>query len=130
MLMFMAAAQLADGALGLRLMLSADPPMGPSGYPLLFQTRRDRQRPYAAGRPAAPARSAHGGGRQPTATPRPLTARCLSICGLAGEPALGPLAFMHRLSGEDNPEAPLTHHWLDSTHVSYGVVTGGYICGD
>jgi hypothetical protein len=47
--------------------------------------------------------------------------------GLPGEPALGPPAFMHRLSGEEIPEAPLTHHWLDSTHITYGVVTGGYI---
>jgi hypothetical protein len=33
---------------------------------------------------------------------------------------------MHRLSGMDNPEAPLAHHWLDSTHVSWGVATAGY----
>jgi hypothetical protein len=26
-----------------------------------------------------------------------------------------------------NPEAPITHHWLDSTHITYGVVTLGYI---
>ena len=37
---------------------------------------------------------------------------------------------MHRLSGMDNPEAPLGHHWLDSTHVSWGVVTGGYTWED
>jgi hypothetical protein len=46
--------------------------------------------------------------------------------GLPGEPALGPTAFMHRLSGMDDPEAPLAHHWLDSTHVSWGVATAGY----
>ncbi|MGA8706207.1 MAG: hypothetical protein WB646_04385 [Steroidobacteraceae bacterium] len=44
---------------------------------------------------------------------------------VAGEPALGPPAFMHRFSGEDDPVAPLTHHWLDSTHITYGVVTAG-----
>ena len=38
--------------------------------------------------------------------------------GLPGEPALGPNAFMHRLSGMDNPEAPLSHHWLDATHIA------------
>jgi hypothetical protein len=32
---------------------------------------------------------------------------------------------MHRASGEVNPEAPLTHHWLDSTHVTFGVLTLG-----
>jgi hypothetical protein len=36
---------------------------------------------------------------------------------------------MHRFSGMDNPEAPITHHWLDSTHITYGVVTGGYTKG-
>lgn len=45
--------------------------------------------------------------------------------GLPGEPALGPPAFMHRYSGMRNPEAPLTHHWLDSTHITYGVATLG-----
>jgi hypothetical protein len=34
---------------------------------------------------------------------------------------------MHRFSGVDNPEAPITHHWLDSTHVTNGVVTLGYV---
>jgi hypothetical protein len=43
----------------------------------------------------------------------------------SGEPALGPVAFMHRPSAMDNPAAPLTHHWQDATHVSFGVVTGG-----
>jgi hypothetical protein len=45
--------------------------------------------------------------------------------GPAGEPALGPVAFMHRVSGLPNPLAPMTHHWLDSTHITFGVVTGG-----
>jgi len=27
----------------------------------------------------------------------------------------------------DNPEAPITHHWLDSTHITYGVVTAGVV---
>jgi hypothetical protein len=45
--------------------------------------------------------------------------------GPAGEPALGPVAFPHRLSAMPNPLAPIAHHWLDATHVSFGVVTGG-----
>jgi hypothetical protein len=45
--------------------------------------------------------------------------------GLAGEPALGPPAFPHRLSALDNPIAPIAHHWLDSTHITFGLVTGG-----
>ena len=43
--------------------------------------------------------------------------------GPAGEPALGPVAFMHRASSTENPMAPLSHHTFDSTHISYGVVT-------
>ena len=42
-----------------------------------------------------------------------------------GEPALGPTAFMHRASSGDNPTAPLGHHWEDSTHIAYNVITLG-----
>jgi hypothetical protein len=27
----------------------------------------------------------------------------------------------------DIPEAPITHHWLDSTHITFGVVTAGVV---
>jgi hypothetical protein len=43
--------------------------------------------------------------------------------GPVGEPALGPVAFMHRASAADNPTAPLSHHTFDSTHIAFGVVT-------
>jgi hypothetical protein len=43
--------------------------------------------------------------------------------GPAGEPALGPVAFMHRASAADNPFAALGHHVFDSTHIAFGVVT-------
>ena len=128
MLMFMARRELTEGAFGLKLMVSADPLMGKSGYPLLFQTGEtadgvspliDRQHPHDLLMEAAltyshdfsPASSA------------------FVYAGLPGEPALGPNAFMHRLSGMDNPEAPLSHHWLDSTHITWGVVTAGYVVG-
>jgi hypothetical protein len=45
--------------------------------------------------------------------------------GPVGEPALGPVAFPHRVSAMPNPLAPIAHHWLDSTHITYGVVTAG-----
>jgi hypothetical protein len=45
--------------------------------------------------------------------------------GLAGEPALGPAAFPHRLSSMPNPVAPIAHHWLDSSHITFGLVTTG-----
>ncbi|HVH27783.1 MAG TPA: hypothetical protein VM818_13535 [Vicinamibacterales bacterium] len=43
--------------------------------------------------------------------------------GPAGEPALGPVAFMHRPSAAEVPFAPLGHHTFDSTHIAFGVVT-------
>jgi hypothetical protein len=58
---------------------------------------------------------------------RPLTGalRWQVYAGLAGEPALGPPAFPHRISALSNPMSPIAHHWLDSTHITYGVVTSG-----
>ena len=128
MLMLMARRELTDGAFGLRLMVSGDPFMGKRGYPLLFQTGEtadgrtpliDRQHPHDLLMEAALTYS-HDFGRS--------SAGFLYV-GLPGEPALGPEAFMHRLSGMDNPEAPLSHHWLDSTHVAWGVATAGYVWG-
>jgi len=49
---------------------------------------------------------------------------------LVGEPALGPTAFMHRASARNNPQVPLTHHYLDSTHVTPGVLRGLFETGD
>ena len=45
--------------------------------------------------------------------------------GLAGEPALGPPGYSHRASAIANPIGPMTHHWLDATQVTFGVVTVG-----
>lgn len=45
--------------------------------------------------------------------------------GLAGEPALGPPGYPHRASAMVSPIRPMTHHWLDSTHVTFGLVTFG-----
>jgi hypothetical protein len=42
-----------------------------------------------------------------------------------GEPAIGPVAYMHRPSAQNDPFAPLGHHWQDATHITYGVVTAG-----
>jgi hypothetical protein len=45
--------------------------------------------------------------------------------GPSGEPALGPTAFPHRASADGDPFSPIAHHWLDSTHISFGVFTAG-----
>jgi hypothetical protein len=50
--------------------------------------------------------------------------------GYPGEPALGPPTFMHRPSGMDDPDAPIGHHWQDSTHVTFGVATAGLVWRD
>jgi hypothetical protein len=42
-----------------------------------------------------------------------------------GDPALGPVAFPHRASAMELPEAPISHHWQDSTHIADEVVTVG-----
>lgn len=46
-----------------------------------------------------------------------------------GEPALGPVAFMHRPSALANPDAPVSHHWIDATHITFGVATLGIRAG-
>ena len=126
MLMFMARRDTTDAAFGVRVMGSLDPLMGKSGYPELFQTGEsadgvhpliDRQHPHNLLMEAALTYSVDISSHQSV----------FAYGGLAGEPALGPPAFMHRFSGMDDPEAPLTHHWLDSTHITYGVVTAGYV---
>jgi hypothetical protein len=115
-----------DGALGLRAMVSPDPFMGAKGYPLLFAVGEtadgvtnlvDRQHPHDL---VGELSAAYGHRFSPTQS-------AFLYAGLPGEPALGPPTFMHRISGQDIPAAPISHHWLDSTHVSFGVVTAGFI---
>jgi hypothetical protein len=123
MLMVTARRPLDGATLELRGMFSLDPAMGPRGYPLLFQTGEtadgrfhliDRQHPhdFFMELGARYSRPWAGG-------------NWFVYAALPGEPALGPPAFMHRASGMRIPEAPLAHHWLDSTHISMGVVTFG-----
>src|SRR5207245_906834 len=42
-----------------------------------------------------------------------------------GEPAMGPVAFPHRPSAANDPLAPISHHWQDGTHITFGVLTAG-----
>ena len=50
--------------------------------------------------------------------------------GLSGEPALGPVSFPHGFPPWLNPIAPISHHWMDATHISFGVVTAGATTSD
>jgi hypothetical protein len=126
MLMGMARRPLGEGTLQLKAMVSPDPLMGPSGYPLLLasgetangRTRLiDRQHPHDLFMELSASLSEDIGTK----------ASAFIYAGLPGEPAFGPPAFMHRESIMDSPEAPITHHWLDSTHISFGVVTAGLV---
>jgi len=126
MLMGMAQHPLGDGTVQFRAMLSPDPLMGPSGYPLLLASGEtangrdrliDRQHPHDFFMELSGSVSQNIGPKS----------RVFLYAGLPGEPAFGPPTFMHRESIMDSPEAPITHHWLDSTHITFGVVTAGIV---
>jgi len=130
MLMGMARRDFGTGdTLQLRAMLSPDPFMGRSGYPLLLAAGEtangstaliDRQHPHDLIMELSSTYShAFDAGNS-----------AFLYFGYPGEPALGPPAFMHRASGMDNPQAPITHHWLDSTHITFGVLTAGFVHDD
>lgn len=46
-----------------------------------------------------------------------------------GDPALGPVAYPHRASAMELPQATLGHHWEDSTHIASNVLTTGWAKG-
>jgi hypothetical protein len=112
--------------LGFRAMMSLDPlTEGGRGYPLLFQSGEtwhdqplhDRQHPHDLFDELSVSYSqkfAHDFSGY-------------FYFGYPGEPALGPPTFMHRLSAMDNPDAPISHHWQDSTHITFGVTTLGAV---
>lgn len=110
---------------GFRLMTSLDPIIERGyGYPLLYQSGEafhgepihDRQHPHDLFAELAVTLSHKFDDKQSV----------YFYAGLPGEPALGPPTFMHRLSGMDNPDAPIGHHWQDATHITFGVLTAGY----
>lgn len=128
MVMGMARRPAGPGMLQVRAMLSPEPIMGARGYPLLLAAGEsadgatplvDRQHPHDLFMELSASYSLPLSGR----------GSAFVYAGLPGEPAFGPPAFMHRASIMDSPEAPITHHWLDSTHVSFGVVTAGLTLG-
>jgi hypothetical protein len=49
--------------------------------------------------------------------------------GPVGDPAIGPTAYPHRVSAEENPVGALGHHQMDSTHIADEVVTVGVTHG-
>lgn len=126
MLMGMAQRPLGNGTLQFKAMVSPDPLMGASGYPLLLASGEtangrdrliDRQHPHDSVMELAASASQNIGPKSSV----------FLYAGLPGEPAFGPPAFMHREAIMDSPEAPISHHWLDSTHITFGVVTAGLV---
>jgi hypothetical protein len=43
-----------------------------------------------------------------------------------GDPAIGPIAYPHRISASEDPLAALGHHQEDSTHIAFNVFTAGF----
>jgi len=97
---------------------------GNDGYPLLFQSGEsyrgsplvDRQHPHDLFSELSVSYS-HAFSQK---------ADAFFYLAYPGEPALGAVAFMHRPSALSNPDAPLSHHWVDATHVTFGVTTLGF----
>ncbi len=100
---------------------------GGSGYPLLFQTGEswngqplvDRQHPHDLFSELSVSYSYALSKK----------ADVFAYLGYPGEPALGSVAFMHRPSALTNPDAPISHHWNDGTHITFGVATVGFRYG-
>ncbi len=118
MLMGMARRPVGDGTLQFRAAISPDPLMGKRGYPLLLASGEtadgidhliDRQHPHDFFMELSASASQNIGPRSSV----------FLYAGLPGEPAFGPPAFMHREAIMDLPEAPISHHWLDSTHITF-----------
>ncbi len=124
---FMAMGQRKVGSRGLfhfNTMFSLDPLFGGEGYPLLFQTGEtfndkpivDRQHPHNLFSELSVAYT--------QSFTKDIDA--FIYFGYPGEPALGPVAFMHRPSSMNNTNSPLGHHWQDATHITFGVATIGF----
>jgi hypothetical protein len=120
--MGMAERRIGRGTLTLDAMLSLDPAtVGAQGYSHIFQVGEtyqgnaliDHQHPHDFLMQAAAI------WRQPFVRGTTLTLAGAPV----GEPALGPVAFMHRSSAIENPMSPLAHHTMDSTHIAMGVIT-------
>ena len=123
--MLMEQRKLGPGTLLFRQMLSAEPLTAPhGGFPQLFQTGETYR-----GLPLVDHQHPHDVfGELSVTYTVPLAGEKLAwqfYGAPVGEPALGPVAFMHRVSAAELPAAPLGHHVQDSTHITAGVITTG-----
>lgn len=120
----MAYHKLGKGTVQLRGMFSFEPfTFPPGGSPLLFQTGETYK-----GQPLIDRQHPHDLFMELSAQytlPMGEHGTWFTYFGYPGEPALGPVAFMHRASAAENPAATLSHHLQDSSHISFGVLTTG-----
>lgn len=127
-MMAMAERKAGPGRLMLRGMFSAEPLTMPhGGSPQLFQSGETYR-----GRPIVDAQHPHDVFMELAASYTIPVSENVSVQiygGPVGEPALGPVAFMHRASASENPAAPLGHHYQDATHIAHGVITAGVTAG-
>jgi hypothetical protein len=112
------------GQLMFEAMLSLEPATVTNrSYPLLFQTGES-----AYGQPLRDEQHPHdfvmGLGAHYVLPVGEYTLLDFYYAGV-GDPALGPVAFSHRASASELPQAPLGHHWEDSTHIADNVATIG-----
>jgi hypothetical protein len=121
--MGMADRPLGGGHLMLRSMLSLEPVTVGKKYPELFQTGETIN-----GRPIIDAQHPHDFVMELAAEyAHPLTSNTIGYIYAApfGDPALGPVAYPHRASASEIPQAALSHHAQDSTHIAGSVLTIG-----
>ncbi len=122
--MVAASRPLAGGQLHLRSMLSTDPwGVGSAGYPLLLQTGESDR-----GVPLHDHQHPHDLFMELAALYERAVAKNLGVSlyvAPVGEPAVGPVAFPHRPSAANDPLAPISHHWQDGSHITFGVLTAG-----
>ena len=122
--MFAASHDVGGGSFMFQLMLSLDPAtITGRRFPELFQTGET-----AFGRPLVDAQHPHDfimGLGLHYAHPLGEGTILQFYFAPVGDPALGPVAFPHRASAAEFPQATLSHHWQDSTHIANEVVTAG-----
>jgi len=115
--------RLGGGGVLLRSMLSLEPAtITERRYPLLFQTGET-----AFGNPITNAQHPHDFVMELSAQyahPLGENATAGLYYAVVGDVALGPVAYPHRASAAEIPQATLGHHWQDSTHIANNVVTG------
>ena len=127
--MFAASHSLGGGSFMFQMMLSLDPAtITNRSYPELFQTGET-----AYGKPLVDAQHPHDfimGLGFHYAHPLGENVMLQFYFAPVGDPALGPVAFPHRASADELPQATLSHHWQDSTHIADEVITAAIMLHD